>query len=108
MPLLSLHAALPLRFPRLASQASTFLKGCLICAQAHPVDEIGFLAPERNGSGSYWRAFFMDHQVSCTGRYLRTCTTDLRPRHDPLETLQDKKFQNALGVGNADLVKGFV
>src|SRR6266567_6324859 len=108
MPLLSLYAESPLRFPRLASQASAFLKGCLICEQAHPIDVIRFLTPERNGSSSYGRAFFMDHQVSCAGRYLRTCTTDLRPRHDPLETLQDKKFQNTLGVGSADFVKGFV
>src|SRR5260370_27128621 len=108
MPLVSLYAALPLHCPRLASQASAFLKGCLICEQAHPIDEIGFLAPERNGSSSYGRAFFMDHQISCAGRYLRTCTTVLRPRHDPLGTLQDTKFQNALGVSNADLVKCFV
>src|SRR6266852_215911 len=108
MPLLSLHAALPLCFPRLASQASAFLKGCLMRERAHPIDEIGFLTPERNGSSSYGRAFFMYHQVSCAGRYLRTCTTDLRPRHNPLGTLQDKKFQNTLGVGSADLVKGFI
>ena len=50
----------------------------------------------------------MDHQVSCTGRYLFAGSTYLGTGHNPLEVLRDEELHDALGVGDTDFIEGLV